>query len=106
MSYRPIVEGVQDVGTITQYAGTVNGTPSLVPATPGDQIVTVLIRCPDQTPNSNRLLYNIDGTGNVYHVLSPGEVIAISIKGSQTQIRLKAGTITCLYEVTIITEPT
>lgn len=87
-----------EIGTTTQLVGTVDDTPILLPDTPGDLIATCLIRCPAQTPNSNRLLYSFDGGLN-YSTLSPGEFIGWSLRGSTTQITVVGNVPGVNYEV-------
>lgn len=93
------------IGSTKQYSGTLDPGVTLVPDVAGEIIKTVLIRCPTQTPQSNRLLYSIDG-GSIYHTLSPGEFIGWSLRGAQTQIQLQPNQAGVAYEVTVNTVDT
>jgi hypothetical protein len=105
MSDVPIGEFEQDFGSTTQYSGTVGTSPINIPTVAADPIVTCFIRCPAQTPATNRLLFSIDG-GSIFHTLSPGEFIIWSPKGNQKQIKIKGNAASISYEVTLNTEPT
>lgn len=71
----PEIEITDEQGSTFQYGGIATTVPVLVPASAGDPIDEVLIRCPSQTPNSNILFWSIDGV--TYHKLSVGEYVGL-----------------------------
>lgn len=93
----------QGYGTTTQFAGTVGLSSTAFPSVAGDFISTILIRCPEQTPVTNRLSYSFDNV--TFHVLAPGEFIAWSLKGNKTQVYLKGNVAAVSYELTLNREP-
>lgn len=105
MADAPLQSGFEDTGTTTQYAGSVGVTAINIPTAAGDPIVTCLVRCPAQTPNTRRLLYSFDG-GVTFHTLSPGEYIGWSLRGAKTQIQIKGNVASVVYEVTLNREST
>lgn len=104
MAEKPIGENAQDFGTTLQLAGSVGTTSTAFPTVAGDPIATALIRCPEQTPNSRRLLYSFDNS--TFHTLSPGEYIGWSLKGNLTQVYLKGNVASVNYEIILNREPT
>jgi len=93
------------LGQTTQFTGTVGTTSTAFPTVATTSIAECLIRCPSQTPNSNRLLYSFDG-GTTFGTLAPGEFIGWSLKGSPTQIRIKGNVASVNYEIILNKEPT
>jgi|WetSurMetagenome_2_1015567.scaffolds.fasta_scaffold199831_2 hypothetical protein len=91
-------------GTTTQYTGTVGTSAISIPTVAGTGIAECLIRCPTQSPNTRRLSYSFDG-GTTFSILSPGEYIGWSLKGSPTQIKIKGNVASVDYEVILNREP-
>jgi hypothetical protein len=91
-------------GSTTQFTGVVGVTAISLPPTAGTAIAEALVRCPSQTPNSNRLLYSFDGGAN-YFTLSPGEFVGWSLKGGVTQVLIRGSVANVQYEVMINREP-
>jgi hypothetical protein len=104
MTDNPIGDSTQDFGSTTQFVGTVGTSSSAVPASPGDYISSVIIRCPNQTPVTKTLSWSIDNS--TFHVLAVGEFIGLSIKGNKQQVYLKGNVAGVNYEVTMNREPT
>jgi hypothetical protein len=104
MVERPIGDSSQDIGTTTQFTGSVGTTSAAVPSVAGDFITSAIIRCPNQTPTSRTLSWSVDDI--TFHVLAVGEFIGLSIKGNKTQIYLKGSVASVDYEVTLNREPT
>lgn len=87
-------------GETLQFAGLVGVLPIPIPNVPGNTIKTALIRCPSQTPLTNRLLYSLDD-GTTFHTLAPGEFIGWSLRGDVLQIQIKGNVENVEYEVTL-----
>lgn len=100
----PQFENSDLVGSTTQFQGTVGTTATAFPTVATTAIAECLVRCPNQSPNSKRLLYSFDG-GVTFGTLSPGEFIGWSIKGSVSQIYIKGNTANVNYEVILNREP-
>lgn len=100
----PQFENKDLVGSTTQFVGTVGTTAILVPTVATFAISECLVRCPNQSPNTRRLLYSFDGGVN-FGTLSPGEFIGWSLKGSPLQIQIKGNVAGVLYEVLVNREP-
>jgi len=94
----PQFETKDDEGTTTLFATTVGTTAVQVPASAGNNISELLIRCAtDNSPVTKRLLWSLDDT--TYHTLAPGEFVGWEPQGTLTQIYLKGNVASVSYEV-------
>ena len=89
------------LGSTTTFNGTVGTSVVNIPSSAGAIIYEALIRCPSQTPQSNILYACFDGSGTNFHELKPGESVACSIRGGQTQVKIKGNVAAVKYEVTL-----
>jgi hypothetical protein len=100
----PQFENKDIYGTTSQFVGSVGITAISIPTVATTAISEIMVRCPNQTPNSKRLLFSFDG-GTTFQTLAPGEFIIWSLKGSLTQIQIKGNVATVDYEVLLNQEP-
>lgn len=61
------------LGFTEPYVGVVNTSPSVFPAVASTPIENFMVHCPQQNPNTIRLLFSIDNV--TYFELAPGESI-------------------------------
>jgi hypothetical protein len=85
-------------GTTIHFNSTVGTSPVNVPSSDGNAIDEVLVRCSNDQTKTNRLSVALDA-GATYLVLSPGEFVAWSIKGSLKHISIKGNVAGVAYEI-------
>lgn len=100
----PQFEGQDVLGTTAHFNSTVGTTAVAVPSSPGNAISEVLVSCPQQTPNTKKLLVSFDG-GTLFKTLEIGEGLVWSLKGSPTQIHVKGNEANVSYEIIMNREP-
>lgn len=100
----PQFESIDNLGSTTQYQGTIGTTPAQIPSVAGFDIAEALIRCAsDNSPITKRLLWSLDNV--TYHTLAPGEFVGWTLKGQQTQIWIKGSVAAVTYEIILNREP-
>jgi len=99
----PQFETKDNLGSTLQFVSTVGITAVNLPSADTFDITEVIIRCPIQTPNSNRLLYSFN-LGSTYSTLSPGEWVSFEPRQLK-HISIKGNVASVSYEVLINQEP-
>lgn len=104
MADKPQIGLAEDVGTTTQYAGTVGTTAILIPSVAGGAISSFLVRCPSQSGSPTKSVsFSFDNV--TYQKLNSGEALGWSPMGNIQQIYIKGSGASILYEVIINREP-
>lgn len=95
------------LGTTTFFTATLpNTTAVLLPSVAGAVIRTVYFKCDDSHPTSRYVEISIDG-GTVWLRNYSGQTgIDINLRGSITQIRIRASANTTIYNVVLGFQPT
>ena len=96
----PQFEQIDNVGSTTQFQGTVGTTAIQIPSVATFDISEILIRCAtDNSPVTKRLLWSLDDV--TYHTLAPGEFVGWTLKGEQAQVWIKGSVAGVIYEVLV-----
>jgi len=96
-----VVETQDDLGTTDSFVASVGTTATNVPASAGENIEELSIRCAVDQPSNRRLEFSLDG-GTTFFRLKVGESREEEPRGNLKQIKVRAagsGVTTVNYEI-------